>query len=93
MCGRYTLHTEKEALAARFGFEPRDLGGLAPRYNVAPTQNAVVVRPAESGHSASFMRWGWCRRAKTLAGLPQMINARQGIAEKPRSAPRASSAA
>ena len=85
MCGRYTLHTEKEALAARFDFDPGDLAGFTPRYNLAPTQNAVTVRASEGGRVASFMRWGlvpsW---AKALAGLPQMINARaEGIAEKP----------
>ena len=85
MCGRYTLHTEKEALAARFGFDPGDLAGFAPRYNLAPTQKVVVVRAGQSGRCASFMRWGlvpsW---AKEISGLPQMINARaEGIAVKP----------
>lgn len=85
MCGRYTLHTEKEALAARFEFDAGDLEALAPRYNLAPTQNAVTVR-ADGGHRlASFMRWGlvpsW---AKALSGLPQMINARaEGVESKP----------
>jgi putative SOS response-associated peptidase YedK len=85
VCGRYTLHTEKEALAARFDFDPADLAGFAPRYNMAPTQNAVVVRGTVHGRSASFMRWGlvpsW---AKALNGLPQMINARaEGVEAKP----------
>jgi putative SOS response-associated peptidase YedK len=85
MCGRYTLHTEKEALAERFDFDPRDLDTLTPRFNVAPTQNAVTVRAAGASRLASFMRWGlvpsW---AKALTGLPQMINARaEGIEAKP----------
>jgi putative SOS response-associated peptidase YedK len=85
MCGRYTLHTEKEALAIRFGFDPGDLAGFAPRYNLAPTQKVVVVRADQNGRSASFMRWGlvpsW---AKEISGLPQLINARaEGIAVKP----------
>jgi len=85
MCGRYTLHTEKEALAARFGFDSGDLAGFAPRYNLAPTQKVVVVRSGENGRRASFMRWGlvpsW---AKQISGLPQLINARaEGIAVKP----------
>jgi putative SOS response-associated peptidase YedK len=85
MCGRYTLHTEKEALAERFGFDAGDLADFAPRYNLAPTQKVVVVRSAKGGRVASFMRWGlvpsW---AKALSGLPQMINARaEGIAAKP----------
>ncbi len=85
MCGRYTLHTEKEALAERFDFDPGDLAALAKRYNVAPTQNAVTVRVREARRVASLMRWGlvpsW---AKAIAGLPQMINARaEGIESKP----------
>ncbi len=85
MCGRYTLHTEKEALAARFDFDPDDLEALAPRYNLAPTQNAVTVRTDRGGRVGSFMRWGlvpsW---AKALSGLPQMINARvEGVETKP----------
>jgi putative SOS response-associated peptidase YedK len=85
MCGRYTLHTEKEALAERFDFDPGDLATLAPRYNVAPTQNAVTVRADGTARVASLMRWGlvpsW---AKAIAGLPQMINARaEGIEAKP----------
>ena len=85
MCGRYTLHTEKEALAERFDFDPGDLATLSPRYNVAPTQNVVVLRGGAERRVASFMRWGlvpsW---AKTRAGLPQLINARsEGIASKP----------
>ena len=85
MCGRYTLHTEKEALATRFDFDPGDLAELSPRYNLAPTQKAVTVRALASGRVASFMRWGlvpsW---AQGLAGLPQLINARaEGIASKP----------
>lgn len=85
MCGRYTLHTEKEALAERFDFDPADLDALAAHYNIAPTQNVPVVRAGEARRVASFMRWGlvpsW---AKALTGLPQMINARaEGIADKP----------
>jgi len=85
MCGRYTLHTEKEALAERFDFDPSDLDGLAARYNIAPTQAVAVARAGADRRIASFMRWGlvptW---AKALQGLPQMINARaEGIAEKP----------
>ncbi len=85
MCGRYTLHTEKEALAERFDFDPSDLAALAPRYNIAPTQSVPVIRAGEARRVASLMRWGlvpsW---AKALTGLPQMINARaEGIADKP----------
>jgi putative SOS response-associated peptidase YedK len=85
VCGRYTLHTEKEALAERFEFDPAALSGLAPHYNIAPTQNVVSVRARDGVRSASLMRWGlvpWW--ASAIGGQPLMINARvEGIADKP----------
>jgi putative SOS response-associated peptidase YedK len=85
MCGRYTLHTEKEALAERFGFDPADLEALAPRYNIAPTDPVVAVRVLDGVRRAGRLRWGlvpyW---ARAIGALPLMINARvEGIAEKP----------
>ena len=59
MCGRYTLHTEKEALAARFDFDPAELAALAPRYNVAPTQDVLAVRAERDGaRRRRRLRWG-----------------------------------
>jgi putative SOS response-associated peptidase YedK len=85
MCGRYTLHTEKEALAERFDFDPAGLGALTPHYNVAPTQNVVTVRARDGRRAAALMRWGlvpWW--ATGITAQPLMINARiEGIADKP----------
>ena len=87
MCGRFTLHTEKEALAERFGFHTDQLPELAPHYNVAPTQEVLAVRAdrATRGRLASLMRWGlvpsW---AKAIGAQALMINARvESLAEKP----------
>lgn len=85
MCGRYTLHTGKEALGERFGFDPADLPALRPRYNVAPTDPVVVVRVVEGVRRAGLLRWGlvpyW---ARAIDALPLLINARiEGIADKP----------
>jgi putative SOS response-associated peptidase YedK len=76
MCGRFTLHTEKELLARRYEV---DLGGLdlAPRYNVAPGQLVLTVRTGDSERNASLLKWGlvpWW--ARPLDKLPLMINAR-----------------
>jgi putative SOS response-associated peptidase YedK len=84
MCGRYTLHTEKEALAERFGFDPSDLAELKPRYNIAPTDPVLAVRVVEGARRAGMLRWGlvpyW---ARAIGALPLMINARvEGVAEK-----------
>jgi len=85
MCGRYRL-TAKE----RFVAEHFDLDGdvsLAPRYNIAPTQPAAIIRqhPQQPGRVLSQMRWGlvpsWVKDLSIGAG---MINAMaETAAEKP----------
>lgn len=54
MCGRYTLLAEANELAEEF--QVSDVAPLAPRYNIAPTQDVPVVRleggPALHGVSA-----------------------------------------
>ena len=77
MCGRFTLHTEKEALAERFHFDPGALGVLGPRYNVAPTDPVLALRAAGEGCEPKLMRWGLVPPfAKGVGDLPLMINAR-----------------
>jgi putative SOS response-associated peptidase YedK len=77
MCGRYTLHTEKEALAERFHFDPGALAALAPRYNIAPTDPVLALRAAGEGCEPKVMRWGLVPAfAKEIGALPLMINAR-----------------
>ncbi len=47
MCGRYHLATNPAQLAELFGvltISP-ELRDWTPRYNIAPTQNAVIIRP------------------------------------------------
>lgn len=83
MCGRYTLKTPAAALAQQF--ELAELPDLAPRYNIAPTQQVAVVRAAEAGRSCELMGWGlipaW---AKDSAIGGKLINARsETAAEKP----------
>jgi len=84
MCGRYSLTTPVEGLRQVFGFLERP--NLAPRYNVAPSQDIAAVRLGEDGerHFAQ-LRWGlipsWAKEAKI--GY-KMINARaETVAEKP----------
>jgi len=76
MCGRYLLISPVEAMRRFF-----DVGGLLnlpPRYNIAPTQDAPVLRLDKSGNRELMqMRWGlvplW---AKDLSGGARCINAR-----------------
>jgi putative SOS response-associated peptidase YedK len=77
MCGRYTLHTEKEALAERFGFDPSALAEQAPRYNIAPTQNVLALVAGAHAREPRIMRWGLVPPfAKEIGATAQMINAR-----------------
>jgi putative SOS response-associated peptidase YedK len=84
MCGRYSITTPVESMQRTFGFA--ETPNLRPRYNLAPTQKAPVVRLGEDGrrHLAS-LRWGlvpsW---AKEIAVGNTLINARaETLAEKP----------
>jgi putative SOS response-associated peptidase YedK len=78
MCGRYLLRTTSSELQRLFGFVEQP--NLAPRYNIAPTQEAPVVRqrrePAGE-RTLQNLRWGlvpgW---AKDLKIGTQMINLR-----------------
>ena len=84
MCGRYSLATEIEALAERFGFE----NGELPRqslFNIAPTQGVLTVTNGSSLNRAQSMKWGlipsW---AKDSSPGNRMINARaETIETKP----------
>lgn len=84
MCGRYSLTTPLEALRHVFAFEGSP--NLAPRYNIAPTQGAPVLRRHPDGRLLCHeLRWGlipsW---SKDMSGAARMINARaETAAEKP----------
>jgi putative SOS response-associated peptidase YedK len=85
MCGRFALtNTDAETLTATF--ELGSAPDLAPRYNIAPTQNvATVVRDTTGTNMLRLMRWGlipsW---AKDKAIGSRMINARgETVHEKP----------
>ncbi|HSE77039.1 MAG TPA: SOS response-associated peptidase [Alphaproteobacteria bacterium] len=85
MCGRYALTTPVEALRQLFRFAGPALN-LRPRWNVAPTQEAAVVRLGGGGErELSALRWGlvpyW---AEDRSIGSKMINARaETVATKP----------
>jgi len=85
MCGRYGLFCRPDVIAETFrvtvGID------LAPRYNIAPTQGAPVIRAGEPGGAArlGLLRWGlippW---ARGLSIGSRMINARaETLGQKP----------
>ncbi len=88
MCGRYSLTTPVEAVRQVFDFPERP--NLAPRANIAPSQDVAAVRLAsgesgEAGRRFVWLRWGlipaW---AKDPAIGNRTINARaETLAEKP----------
>lgn len=83
MCGRYSLTTPLESVTNLFGFDERP--NLAPRFNIAPTQDVLTVRAVGDAMQGVMMRWGlvpsW---AKDIDIGARMINARsETVAEKP----------
>ena len=86
MCGRYTLHSGREALQDQFGVE--FFASPEARYNIAPSQNVNIIyikndllKPRVLG----LAHWGlipsWSRDAKIAQ---HTINARaETVAEKP----------
>lgn len=85
MCGRYSIVIEEEQLRQQFGPDvalPDE--GIPENYNVAPTQNGLVLTD-ETPHQLANYRWGlvpfW---ADDLRIGSRMINARsEGIESKP----------
>lgn len=83
MCGRYALHASPEVVALQFGLA--SVPAFAPRYNIAPAAQVLVVR----ADGAATVKWGLVPRwAKDVKGNPPigagMNNARaETVAEKP----------
>jgi putative SOS response-associated peptidase YedK len=84
VCGRYVLTSPGEAIAEHFRLAAVPV--YPPRYNIAPTQTALVVRETPEGRrEAVGLRWGlipfW---AKEPSIGNRLINARaEGLADKP----------
>jgi putative SOS response-associated peptidase YedK len=84
MCSRYFLDADGNVIAYTFNVPVHDR--IRKRFNIAPTQEAPVVRVSETGaREVAMLRWGlvpfW---SKDLAIGNRMINARsETAAEKP----------
>lgn len=88
MCGRYGLFHDASEIAEAFGADIARLDPPpAPRYNVAPTQNAPILVPRDGeGRVALMARWGliphWAKDPATFRAT--LVNARSESAhEKP----------
>lgn len=86
MCGRYALRITLPELAAALGIGAPDDLAWQPRYNIAPTEQVLVVRMDDDGElRLTTARWGlvpaW---SKGPDARYSMFNARlEGIASKP----------
>ena len=84
MCSRYFLDADGNVIAYTFSVPPNEQ--VRRRFNIAPTQEAPVVRLApEGGREMAMLRWGlvpaW---ARDIGVGTKMINARgESAAEKP----------
>ncbi|MFU8894829.1 MAG: SOS response-associated peptidase [Gammaproteobacteria bacterium] len=98
MCGRYAFFTPIDAVTRLFGVTEVHARELAPRYNIAPTQEVPIVRVsafldeaagAAAGHARArelaLARWGLVPFwAKDPSIGNRMINARgETVAQKP----------
>ena len=76
MCGRFTQQRPASELAEIFAAEPLD-DDPGPRFNVAPTDDALVVVQRDDRRAIKAYRWGliphWAESLKVGA---RMINAR-----------------
>jgi putative SOS response-associated peptidase YedK len=84
MCSRYFLDADGNIIAYTFRVPVHDR--IRKRFNIAPTQEAPVIRSQEAGvREVAMLRWGlvpfW---AKDMAIGNKLINARcETVAEKP----------
>ena len=77
MCGRYTL-TSPEEIVREFGWGELPFA-LSPRYNIAPSQEALVVVQKEDRLEPRLFRWGVGNSSDRRS-----INARaESVHEKP----------
>lgn len=85
MCGRYTLAVNIADIESRFGCGHENSIAWRPRYNLAPTQNALVVVRADKHNLLKEMKWGLVPHWTQDPGIGQrLINARlETLDQKP----------
>jgi len=75
LCGRFLQTASGDELAEAFGLDAAPV--LAPRYNIAPTQEVaiVAVQPKSGRRALAMLAWGLVPRT-SLGGERGFINAR-----------------
>lgn len=87
MCGRFTSRYSWRELQELYGLSDVSFpqSNFQPRFNLAPTQLAPVVRLKDGRRELAFLKWGlvpsW---SKDMSGAAGMINAKaETLADKP----------
>ena len=87
MCGRFAQAASPEAIAELFDLPRAAVPDYTPRYNLAPTQPALVLRrhPHTGERELTFLVWGLIPSWARDPGIgSKLINARaETLAEKP----------
>jgi putative SOS response-associated peptidase YedK len=78
MCGRASLTASPAEIEEAFGLSAAP--SLSPRYNIAPTEPILTIRPRERDREAVFLRWGLVRSGSEDSRAP--INLRMESAAK-----------
>lgn len=70
MCGRFSITGDLDFYAEYFGAENIELSNLSPSFNVAPTDEVLVVAEHEGVRRLGTMRWGlvphWAKDKKSI---------------------------
>ncbi len=84
MCGRFALYASAEKVKLQFNIDL--IVELAPRFNIAPSQEIIVLLQTDDGElHADHFRWGLIPHfARDPKAFPSLINARsETVATKP----------
>ena len=86
MCGRYATALSRAEWSGLFPVAPASLELPEPRYNLAPSQGAPVIRELEGERNLELLRWGlvpaWAKSPEAVRH--NLFNARgESVAEKP----------
>jgi putative SOS response-associated peptidase YedK len=84
MCGRFTATFEFREIKLRWNIQ-NDIPLLAPRYNIAPSQEVPIIVLTDAGNELKQMRWGLVPSWTNDPSIGnRMINARaETLTEKP----------
>jgi len=72
MCGRFSLGKDLKTISERFDVPPVPFEWF-PRYNIAPTQDSLVVVEEDNHHALKRMKWGLATKWR---GSMPVINCR-----------------